>query len=329
MNQSVFHRFQGCSDLPENLRGCSVAIGNFDGVHRGHQEVLSRALDYGRELGLPAVVLTFEPHPKTVFDPQNPVFRLTAAPFKARLLDMMEFSAVVEIPFTREFASNSAADFVSHILHECLGVRQVVTGFNFHFGKARQGTPEFLRQAGARLGFGVSEVEPFRDESGEVVSSSRIRRYLAEGAVAEAAGLLGYRYTVEETVIPGKQLGRELSFPTANMRLPDNTDLKPGIYAVRFREQSGIVHDGVASYGRRPTVDEDGALLLETFIFDYDGDLYGQDCVVSLIAFLREEMKFDDLDALKVQMDRDCEEARAVLASLKPISALDQALLFG
>ena len=113
------------------------------------------------------------------------------------------------------------------------------------------------------------------------------------------------------------------------MRLPDNTDLKPGIYAVRFREQSGIVRDGVASYGRRPTVDEDGALLLETFIFDYDGDLYGQDCVVSLIAFLREEMKFDDLDALKVQMGQDCEEARTVLASLKPISALDQALLFG
>ena len=169
-------------------------------------------------------------------------------------------------------------------------------------------------EAGERHGFGVTLVDAFRDEGAEIVSSSRIRGLLAAGDVAEAAGLLGYRYTVEAEVVPGQKLGRTLGFPTANMVLPDNVALKHGIYAVRFRRADGTLHDGVASFGRRPTVDEDGAPLLETFVFDFSGDLYGETCSVSFFGFLRGEQKFDGLEPLVAQMKRDEAEARALLS---------------
>jgi riboflavin kinase/FMN adenylyltransferase len=213
-------------------------------------------------------------------------------------------------------------------LVEHLGISHVVTGFDFHFGKDRQGSPAFLDEAGKKHGFGVTQVEAFCDEGGAIVSSSRIRTLLAEGEVAEAAGLLGYHYTVEAEVTHGKKLGRTLGFPTANMALPVGTTLKHGIYAVRFRGADGVLHDGVANFGRRPTVDDDGAPLLETFLFDYSGDLYWQICRVSLFGYLRGEEKFESLDALVVQMKRDEEEARALLAGAAPLSPLDRAIGF-
>ena len=325
---AAFDHISATAPLPAHLRGGVVAIGNFDGVHRGHQAVLERALAEAGRRGVPALVLTFEPHPRKVFRPDMPLFVLTPPPMKARLLSHLGFAALVEQPFTRAFAGLSAEAFVTDVLERNLGITHAVTGFDFHFGKDRQGGPAFLMAAGERHGFGVTLVDAFRDEGAEVVSSSRIRALLCEGEVAEAAGLLGYRFTVESEVIGGQQLGRTLGFPTANMRLSPEAELKEGIYAVRFRRADGTLHDGVASFGRRPTVDDHGAPLLETFVFDFSDDLYGETCEVSFFGFLRTEVKFDGLDALVAQMQRDEAEARALLAGVSPLSDLDRKIAF-
>ncbi len=325
---TVFHRNEKKEPLPAGLKGGVVAIGNFDGVHRGHRSVLERALSLAQERGVPALVLTFEPHPRTVFGPDQPVFRLTPAPLKARLLEAMGFRSVIEYPFDREFATRSAEEFVKTILVDWLGASAVVTGFDFHFGRGREGGPAFLMASGERHGFTVSLVDAFRDENTEVISSSRIRTLLSEGDVAAAAGLLGYRYTVEAEVVDGEKLGRQLGFPTANMKLPPEVELKSAVYAVRFRRPDGTIHDGVASYGRRPTVTENGAPLLETYLFDFSGSLYGETCAVSFFGHLRDEMKFDGLDPLVAQIRRDEEEARALLSGVSPLGDLDAKIAF-
>lgn len=325
--QSI-ERIAGAGALPASCRGGVVAIGNFDGVHRGHQAVLERALAEAERADVPALVLTFEPHPRAVFRPEEPVYRITPAPMRARVLEALGFHAVVEQPFNRDFASYDAERFVHQVLVDELGISHAVTGFDFHFGKNRQGGPAFLMAAGERLGFGVSLVDAFRDEGADVVSSSRIRDLLAAGDVAQAAGMLGYRYTVEAEVTRGRQLGRELGYPTANMALPADTGLMHGIYAVRLRRADGTVHDGVANFGRRPTVTEDGVPLLETFVFDFSGDLYGETCSVSFFGFLRGEVKFDGLKPLVAQMKRDEAEARALLAGVRPLGELDAKVAF-
>jgi len=314
--------------LAEPLRGGVVAIGNFDGVHRGHQSVLSRAMEESRARGLPALVLTFEPHPRSHFRPDPPLARITPAPMRARLLGLMGFDAVVERHFDAAFAGLSADEFVTDVLVGQMGIAHVVTGFDFHYGAGRQGGPASLMEAGQRLGFGVTQVEAFRDEGGSVVSSSRIRDLLAQGDVAEAAGLLGYRYTIEAEVVHGRKLGRTLGYPTANMKPPGNAPLRHGIYAVRLRRADGSLHDGVASFGIRPTIEDRGEALLETFVFDFDGDLYGETCAVSFFGFLRGEEKFDGLEPLMTQMRRDEAEARSLLAGVSPLSALDARLAF-
>lgn len=328
MSRSGFKRIADPFELPAHLRGGVVAIGNFDGVHRGHQAVLGKALAEAERRGVPALVLTFDPHPRTVFRPDVPLFILTPPPVKARLVAELGFDAIVEQRFTRDFASNSAEDFVTGVLDRGLGISHVVTGFDFHFGRDRQGGPAFLMASGEKHGFGVTLVDAFRDEGAEVISSSRVRQLLTEGEIAQAAGLLGYRYTVEAEVTGGKRLGRTLGFPTANMMLSPSVTLKHGIYAVRFRRADGVMFDGVASFGRRPTVDDDGAPLLETYVFDFSGDLYGETCAVSFFGYLRGEEKFDGLDPLVAQMKRDEAEARALLAGVRPLSALDLTVAF-
>lgn len=328
MGKDGIVRIAGAERLPAGLRGGVVAIGNFDGVHRGHQSVLTRALEEAARRSSAALVLTFEPHPRTVFRPDRPLFVLTPAPMRARLLGALGFDAVVEQPFSRGFADHSAERFVGETLIEHLGIAHAVTGFDFHFGKGRQGGPAFLMETGERHGFGVTLVDAFRDEGADVVSSSRIRELLAAGDVAEAAGLLGYRYTVEAVVTRGRQLGRTLGFPTANMALPENNGLRHGIYAVRLRRADGTLHDGVASFGRRPTVEADGVPLLETFVFDFAGDLYGETCSVSFFGFLRGEEVFDGLDAMVAQIRRDEDEARALLSGVRPLGGLDLAVAF-
>jgi len=323
----AFRHITGSAPLDAKLRGGVVAIGNFDGVHRGHQSVLERALEEAHRRKAPCLVLTFEPHPRKVFRPDVPLFMLTPPTMKAKLFAELGVHAMVEQPFSRDFAALSAESFVTDVLDARLGVRHAVTGFDFHFGKDRRGGPAFLMESGARHGFGVTLVDAFRDEGAEVVSSSRIRGLLETGDVAQAAALLGYRYTVEAAVIAGQKLGRTLGYPTANMKLPTDFALKHGIYAVRFRKQDGTLHDGVASYGRRPTVD-DGAPLLETYLFDFSGDLYGETCRVSFFGFLRAEEKFDGLEPLVAQMKRDDAEARAMLSGVRPLSGLDARIAF-
>ncbi|NBN64468.1 bifunctional riboflavin kinase/FAD synthetase [Microvirga tunisiensis] len=310
--------------FPQHLKGGVVAIGNFDGVHRGHRIVLEQAMDIARAAGAPVYAMTFEPHPRTVFNPDAPVFRLTPRQAKAAVMEAFGLDGVLVLPFTRDFAGLAASDFVERILISSLGIRHAVTGHDFHFGKGRAGTPDFLRQSGAAHGFGVTIVAAETDEGGAIISSSRIRAALAEGDIALANGLLGYRWFVEAEVRHGEKRGRDLGYPTANLRLADNCPLRHGIYAVRVLVDGKPV-DGVASYGRRPTFDN-GAPLLEVFLFDFSGDLYGKVLRVSLVSYLRPEERFDSIEALIAQMDRDSAEARAALAAMQPLSPLDLTL---
>lgn len=313
--------------VPANARGAVLAIGNFDGVHLGHRTVLDQAMALGREAGVPVYALTFEPHPRTLFAPQNAIFRLTPPAMKARALEAVGLNGVLVLPFTKALAATSAQDFVDTYLVAGAGASHVVTGFNFMFGAERQGTPEFLASAGQRSHFGVTMVEAHIGQAGEAISSSRIRRLLEAGDVAGAADLLGWRWCVGGTVAPGAQLGRTLGYPTANIALPESANLAHGIYAVRLRRADGALYDGVASFGRRPTFDN-GAPLLETFVFDFDDDLYGEAIEVALFERLRGEEKFETAEALVEQMNRDAEQARTVLAKASPLSGLDQAMTF-
>ena len=310
------------ADLPAGLRGGTVAVGNFDGVHRGHAAVLGRALDEARAASRPALALTFEPHPRELFG-GSPVFRLTPPEERAALLGLLGFDAVVEQPFTREFAALTAERFVSEVLLDGLGAASVVVGHDFRFGARRGGDARAL-EADGRFRASVVDAHLGGDDP---VSSSRIRTALEEGDVATASDLLGRRWRVGAEVSHGRKVGRTLGYPTANMVLSPDVDLAHGIYAVRYRRPDGSLHDGVASYGRRPTFD-DGAALLETFLFDFDGDLYGERAHVSLFAHLRGEERFDGVEALVEQMDRDSANARAVLAAAEPLSDLDAALSF-
>lgn len=304
-------------NLAPHLRDCVVAIGNFDGFHRGHRAVIDVAMQTAEQQNCPVVVLTFDPHPRTWFDPENPVYLLTPPEMKSRLAEKLGFSAMATHTFDGAFSSLSADQFIEHILLERIGAKHVVTGHDFHFGKKRQGTPDYLVEAGKRYGFGVTLVDACVDEGAEIISSSRIRTHLANGDLAQANGLLGYAYQVSGTVIHGQKMGRKLGFPTANISLPTSTALKQGIYAVRVIRQNGNCHDGVASYGRRPTFDN-GDALFESFLFDFNEDLYGEEIQVILYAWLRPEEKFDSTDDLIEQMKIDAHNARQFLSTLAP-----------
>lgn len=313
--------------LPARLRGGHVAIGNFDGMHRGHQAVLEATLDRARAVGRPAVALTFEPHPRSFFAPDRPVFRLTPPGAKARLAAALGLDALVVAEFDAELAALSAEEFVERVLIERLGLTNATVGWDFHFGRGRVGSPAYLSAAGERAGFSVDVVEPFASENGDLVSSSRIRSALEAGDLAEASGLLGYRWFVEGTVVGGDRRGRDLGFPTANMRLSDDCRLRHGVYAVTFTVD-GVTHFGAANWGRRPQFDN-GAPVLETHVLDFSGDLYGKSADVSFVSYLRPEAKFASLDGLLAQMRTDCAEARAVLSSIGPGTPLDLALTAG
>lgn len=298
-------------NLPAELAHPVVAIGNFDGVHRGHRAVIGTAIDQARSLGRPALALTFEPHPRAFFRPSEPLFRLTPEPMKLKRLAETGLDGALVMSFDAALAGLDAEEFVAELLVRRLGVSMVVAGYDFHFGKGRGGSPIFLREAGKRHGFPVEIVPPLLDE-GAQISSSVIRSALAQGRVEQAADMLGAPWEIEAEVIHGDKRGRELGYPTANMRLDPAITLAHGIYAVTV-EIDGVRHKGVASFGRRPTFD-DGAPRLESFIFDYSGDLYGRVLPVAFHAWLRPELKFDSIEALIAQMDIDSARARAALA---------------
>jgi len=314
---SEFLRLSESAHLPSHLRGGVIAIGNFDGVHCGHRAVLDEALAAAGQTGKPAIVFTFEPHPRSLFKPEAPLFRLSSAAQKAAAFAALGFSAVIEQDFTPAFAALSAEDFVRRILIGDLAAACVVAGANFHFGHKRGGTPDFLRRAGQEYGFAVKLIPGQSDGGGALISSSRIRALLAEGNVAAAGRLLGHFYAVKGEIIHGQKLGRTLGFPTANMALPAANGLKYGIYAVYFRAK-GRLYQGVASFGRRPTVEAAGRPLLETYLFDFSGDIYGEQAEVLFIGFLRGEEKFASIEALTAQMHKDAAAAKALLAQTPP-----------
>ena len=297
-------------------KGTVVAMGNFDGVHLGHRAVIAAALQMAHSHGRPALAVTFEPHPRRFFSPNTPQFRLTDEATKLRLLAGTGLAGAVVMTFDKARAGTSAQDFIHHELIERLGISGIAVGYDFHFGKGRVGSPSLLVNEAPRLGIEV-DVQPHVDIEERPVSSSAIRMALAEGQIDDATRMLGAPWFVAGEVMHGEKRGRELGFPTANIRLDANCGLRHGIYAVRVGRGQGedqVRFDGVASFGRRPTFDN-GAPLLEVFLFDFNGDLYGTMLDIAFIGFIREELKFDDVDALVVQMNDDSARARAMLAA--------------
>jgi riboflavin kinase/FMN adenylyltransferase len=306
------------------LKGAVIAIGNFEGVHRGHRAVIDVALARARARGRQAAVLTLEPHPRAVFRPDEPVFRLSDEAGKLRLLAMTGLDGAIVMRFDAALAGLSAEDFVQQILIERFAVAAVVVGFDFHFGRGRAGSPEFLAAAGRRHGFTVDIVPPFSD-GGTRISSGAVRTALAAGEVEQAAGLLGYPWFVSGEVVHGDKRGRALGFPTANLRVDPACGLKHGIYAVRVGLGAQRL-DGVASFGRRPMFDT-GVVLLEIFLFDFQGDIYGRTLDVAFIHWIRPEFAFDTVEDLVRRMNEDCGLARAALArapgAFPPICSVD------
>jgi len=321
---SGFRRVWGLEGIPESIKGAMVAIGNFDGLHRGHQYALRRLRERAHAAGVPAVMLTFEPHPRDVFAPAPFMFRLTTEDAKTRIAAALGLDGIVIQPFNREFSQIAAEDFVSRFLVSELAVTGVTVGADFHFGHQRRGTPEFLKAAGAARGFSV-EVLDLLDEGDDRVSSSRIRAALTEGDIATATRLLGYHWFFSGRVALGDQRGRTLGFPTANMPTPVGFSLAQGVYAVKARLGERLL-DGVAAYGK-PMFNNERPPF-ETVLFDFAGDIYGAELAVSLVAHIRGQMVFSGLDGLIAQMTDDAARARAVLATAAPVGALDEALGF-
>lgn len=300
--------------VPAHLEGASLAIGNFDGVHRGHQKVLASAIE-GAERGKgPAGVMAFEPHPRVYFQPQRHLFRLSSLKAKLSLFEMLGLDFAAVLPFNGDLASLTGEEFVAKVLVEGFKVRHVVTGYNFFFGKGRDGNPQILAELGKKYGFDVTTVA-LQGEAGDRFSSSRVRELLQEGDPRGAAEMLGYWWRIRGKVTGGAKRGTFLGFPTANIALRNSEEFHHGIYAVRVYID-GTVHHGAAYLGTRPTFD-DGHPVLETFLFDFDQDIYGKEIEVELIEFIREDIRFKDGNALKQRMEEDCRQAKALLIAVE------------
>ncbi|MDR0807592.1 MAG: bifunctional riboflavin kinase/FAD synthetase [Gemmobacter sp.] len=291
-------------------RGASIAMGNFDGVHLGHRSVIDTAATHG-----PLGVLTFEPHPREFFVPDAPPFRLMNAEARANRLAKIGVERLYELPFGAAMAGLSPEDFAREVLAEGLGVAHVTVGRDFCFGKGRKGQAADLEQLGRALGFGVT-VAPLLRAGGKEISSTAIRNALSEGRPRDAAAMLGHLHRIEGAVLHGAKRGRDLGFPTANMSVAGLHLPRLGVYAVKVDVLSGPQagsYGGAASLGVRPMFGEN-APNLETFLFDFRGDLYGHHLSVALVDYLRPELKFDGLEALVAQMNADCARAREILA---------------
>jgi riboflavin kinase/FMN adenylyltransferase len=301
---------------PAGLEGAVAAIGNFDGLHRGHRGVIARAQALAQTLGKSCVLLTFEPHPADFFAGRPVIFRLTPPDAKAAQAARLGLDGMIMLSFDAALSLCPPRDFTENILVARLGLSAVVAGYDFRFGAARLGDADFLKAEGARLGFAVEIVDRITmDEAGslEAVSSTATREALETGDVELARRLLGHPYFVRGVVRHGDKRGRLLGFPTANIALDPSNRLRHGIYAVTI-EVDGVIRAGAANFGRRPTFDN-GPPLLEVFIFDFSGDIYGRPVEVAFYDFIRGEAKFESVEALIARMEEDCEKARAILAS--------------
>jgi len=300
----------GYRDVPPEAKGAVLAIGNFDGVHRGHQALIEAAIEEARAIGAPAGVLVFEPHPREFFHPEEPHFRLTSLKQKLSIFECLGLDLAIVLDFDAALAGLGAEDFIARVLVAALGARHVVIGHDFFFGKGRSGTPETLQAAARRHGFGITVVAPVA-EDGEVFASSAIRLRLSQGDAKGAARMLGRWWRVAGPVVGGAKRGLGLGFPTANVPLPRGTGLGHGIYAVRA--YLGAERYGGAAYlGTRPTYD-DGMPVLEVFLFGFEGDLYGREIAVEFIDFVRADRKFESSEALIAQMQTDCASAAEIL----------------
>lgn len=303
--------------LPDTARGAAIAIGNFDGVHKGHCQVISEAGKVAKDRGIPWAVLTFEPHPRSVFQPGGEPFRLTPFRAKARALEALGVDIMIVQKFSRTFSQSPAEGFVKAVLVDGFGANHVVSGYDFVFGHGRQGNCELLLNLGQKFGFGFTAISAVESPDGFVYSSTRIRQCLESGDPRGAAAVLGRPYAIEGRVAHGEKLGRTIGFPTANIYLGALLRPKRGIYAVRVRiadDPSGTLHSGVANIGTRPTVGGTGDLL-EVFMFDFDADIYGARLSVELIEFIRSEAKFESVEEMRKEIVHDVDKAKIILES--------------
>lgn len=304
---------KGWKDLPQGDRGASVAMGNFDGVHRGHQQVIALAARAAGELGCPLGVITLDPHPRVYFRPEEPAFHLMKPDQQARALEALGVDVLYALPLTPELAQMTDREFAADVLHAGLGARHVAVGFDNSFGKNRTGSPATMRAYGQEMGFGVSVADPVEDAAGEKYSSTAVREALRGGRPEVAAAILSRPFAIEGAVQRGRQLGRKLGYPTANVALDDYVIPKFGVYATRTRLPDGRYIPGVANIGVNPTIEGVRIPLLEVWLFDFDEDIYDQVIETDLIAFLRPELKFDSLDAMTAQVMKDATAARELL----------------
>lgn len=312
--------------VPEHLKQSVLAIGNFDGVHRGHQAVLCRAIQQAENLGKPAGVMTFDPHPRQFFQPRVKLFKLTPFAMKMRLFESIGLDLATVISFDKELSSLMAEDFVKTILVEGLNVSHVVTGYDFFFGKGRGGDPEVMHALGKKYGFGVTTVEEISDGN-QSFSSSAVRKCLHDGNPRLAAEVLGHWWRVMGSVENGAKRGTGMGYPTANITLDHTQDLRHGIYAVRiYLDGAQDYYYGAAYLGTRPTFDN-GAPVLEAFIFDFEGDLYNQTIEVEFIDFIRGDAKFEGVEALKLQMEKDCQKIRNILDKTEKLHPMQKFVL--
>jgi len=311
--------YRSLSDLPETTRGAVLAIGNFDGVHLGHQQVIADARALAAAKNVPLGVMLFDPHPQQFFAPDAPPFRLTRLVTRAALLADLGVDFTLALPFDATMAACEAEDFISDILLAQLGVSAVCVGYDFCFGKGRRGNFAMLQDIGGEMGFETFATEAvLQPDSTSPFSSSAIRNFLRDGDPEQAAQLMGHAFAIEAEVQKGDQRGRTIGFATANMPLHDYVLPKFGVYAVSAEVLDGAFAGqtlkGVANLGMRPTVGTDKPRL-ESHFFDFEGDLYGANLRVSLLHFIRPEQKFDGLDALKAQISMDSDQAREMLGS--------------
>jgi riboflavin kinase/FMN adenylyltransferase len=301
-------------NVPAPLKGAALAIGNFDGVHRGHQEVLNTAIAIARQEGRRSGAVVFEPHPREFFAPDTLFFRLTPLPLKLELLAALGLDQTFVIPFDAALASLSAETFAADVVAKGFGASHVVVGHDFSFGKGRTGTTERLMTFGRELGFGVDVVAPVGTQ-GAIFSSSRIREHLRAGEPREAAEQLGDWWRVRGLVEPGAGRGKGLGFPTLNLKLAPGQDVRHGIYAMRI-DIDGKLYPAAGYVGARPTFGESEPVL-EAYLLDFSGDLYGKAVEAEFIAFLRPDQSFATPQVLAAQMQADCDQARAILTRLE------------